>query len=153
MNELVNRPPLLVFTTIEFVVSQGSCGTIQFVLEHSVMVTVDLALKCVPINLIDVLTIVLLGRTTMWGAAVRGVLAAAESMPPATSVTIARLTMAKRAIILPSVRVTLSPDVSTPEAPTSVTPLTSSTLGEFEERGEHELRGVPGTWRPFAVGG
>jgi class 3 adenylate cyclase len=23
----------------------------------------------------------------------------------------------------------------------------------FEERGEHELKGVPGTWRVYAVGG
>jgi hypothetical protein len=24
---------------------------------------------------------------------------------------------------------------------------------EFEDRGEHELKGVPGTWRLYAVGG
>ena len=24
---------------------------------------------------------------------------------------------------------------------------------EFEERGDHELKGVPGTWRLFAVAG
>jgi class 3 adenylate cyclase len=24
---------------------------------------------------------------------------------------------------------------------------------EFEDRGEHELRGVPGTWRLYAVAG
>lgn len=24
---------------------------------------------------------------------------------------------------------------------------------EFDDRGEHELKGVPGTWRLFAVGG
>jgi class 3 adenylate cyclase len=33
----------------------------------------------------------------------------------------------------------------------AVPPLVAGSGVVFEDRGEHELRGVPGVWRPFAV--
>src|SRR5580658_3200004 len=78
VKELVNAPRPLVLTTIELELWQGSWGTIQFVSEHSLMVTDFLGLKFVPTRLVERLTITLGGRATMWGDA-PGPLAAAES--------------------------------------------------------------------------
>lgn len=33
----------------------------------------------------------------------------------------------------------------------AVPPLVAGSVIEFEDRGEHELKGVPGSWRLFAV--
>jgi len=35
----------------------------------------------------------------------------------------------------------------------TVTDLVAGSVIRFEDRGEHELKGVPGTWRLFAVAG
>ena len=59
MNELLNMPCLFGFTTIEFVLSHGFCGTIQVFSEHSLMVMDFRGVKFVPTRVVEPLTITL----------------------------------------------------------------------------------------------